>query len=274
MGKKSQCEIHHQTILELSRQGLGFDEIAQRLGLSHRAVSTYMRRRGLYSAREPGSHRRSVNRQELRRLIEDERLTQEQAAVRLGCSRSAVDQVSRQMQLQSARTGPRSGADHQGWRDGRVVDKHGYVEVYAPLHPAARRSTGRVFEHRLVAEVTLGRYLDPTEVVDHQDNHPRHNWPHNLAVYATNADHLRETLTGREKTTPRQSIPGAYGCSRKISRCPGPDETLAQCPETTRRAIERHIEIHRPTKEHAHLSRSMLVRSGPHQPAFRDTSTA
>ena len=232
-----------------------------------------MIRRGIKSGQKRGEHRRRIDRDEVRRLVEVDHLTQEQAAERLGCSRSAIDRICRSMHLQTSRTGPRSAEDHPGWKGGRILGKHGYVEVYAPLHPVARKSTGRVSEHRLVLEVVLGRYLRSTEVVDHRDNHPRHNWPDNLRLYATNADHLRATLTGREKATPRSSIPGAYGSSQKIDRCPGPDETLVQCPEETRRAVERHIQIHRPTKEQAHLPKSTILRSGPTEPAFPPTST-
>ncbi|WP_367401674.1 hypothetical protein [Fodinicurvata sediminis] len=122
--------------------------------------------------------------------------------------------------------------------------------------------------------MALGRYLQPGEVVDHQDNHPRHNWPDNLRVYASNADHLRATLTGREKASPRASIPGAYGSSQRIDRCPEPHETLAQCPSDIRHALERHIEIHRPARSQAHLPLSKLLRSGPRHPAFQGRSRA
>lgn len=272
MGRKSVCEPHHQTILELTRRGVGRHTIARQIGVSHTALSAYMIRRGIASGQARGKHREVIDRSAVRRMIEDEGLTQQQAADILGCSLSAIERVCRSLRLKTARTGPRAGEGHPGWQGGRVVDKHGYIEVHAPLHPAARKSTGRVLEHRLVMEVVLGRYLLETEVVDHQDNHPRHNWPDNLCVYATNADHLRATLTGREKSTPRRSIPGAYRSNQEIARPPSQDETLAQCPAETRRLIERHIEIHRPTPEQAGLSKSTLLRSGPTQTPFQPTS--
>ncbi|QUT04043.1 hypothetical protein KFK14_12890 [Sphingobium phenoxybenzoativorans] len=254
-------------IIRLSREGLYAREIADRLGLSQHTVQAYMQRRGL-SARKHGS-RPILDPDILRRLVEQDRMTQPDIAKLLGCSRSAVDRTCRRLGLKSARTGPRSGEDHHDWKGGRVLDKHGYVEIYAPLHPQAKKSTGRVGEHRLVMEVVLCRYLTSDEVVDHQDDHPRHNWPDNLHVYATNADHLRATLTGRLKATPRSSIPGAYGCSQKIDHCPGESETLALAPEPFRLALAEHIEIHRPTKEHAAQSRSSILRSGPIRPAFQ-----
>lgn len=273
MGKTSQCAQYHEQILELTRQGLGRHTIARQIGVSHPALSMYMARRGLHSAgmRGPGIR---IDRDEIRRLVLVEGLTQPQIAERLGCCRSAIERASKKMGLQTARTGPRSGASHPGWKGGRVVENCGYVGVHAPLHPLARKPTGRVAEHRLVMEVVLGRYLLPGEVVDHRDDHPRHNWPDNLQLYTSNADHLKATLTGREKASPRSSIVGAYGNNQKTDRCPGPHETLALCPKTIRLAVERHIEIHRPGTEHAHLPRSILLRSGARHPPFQDMSTA
>jgi hypothetical protein len=76
------------------------------------------------------------------------------------------------------------------------------VYVSAPVdHPHARllpgKNTPRIFEHRLVVEQRLGRYLDPLEIVDHIDGLTLHNAPGNLRLFACNADHLRATLTGK-----------------------------------------------------------------------------
>lgn len=270
MAGKSQCEAHHEEIVRLSHEGLYAREIAVRLRLSPHAVQAYMQRRNL-SGRMRGP-RPKIDRDELARLLAAG-VTQREIAARLGCNQTTVERTAKKMGLQTARSGPRSGSDHPQWKGGRRLDKHGYVEIYAPLHPLAKKPNGCVFEHRLAMEVKLGRYLTAREAVDHQDDHPRHNWPDNLTLYATNADHLRATLTGRVKATPRRSIPGAYGSNQKIAHCPEPDETLAQAPAEFRLALDEHISIHRPTKEHAHLARSSLLRKGPIRQAFQDTST-
>jgi hypothetical protein len=67
---------------------------------------------------------------------------------------------------------------------------NGYIEVYMPQHPNAR-SNGTVLEHRLVAEMKLGRYLKPEETVHHKDENRTNNHPDNLIVFRTNADHSR-----------------------------------------------------------------------------------
>lgn len=43
----------------------------------------------------------------------------------------------------------------------------------------------------------LGRRLLPEEVVHHIDGDVRNNAPENLGLFATNTDHLRETLKGQ-----------------------------------------------------------------------------
>ena len=91
--------------------------------------------------------------------------------------------------------------NHQ-FAGGRRVDLDGYVLVTVSAdHPHARQRTHRntklMYEHRLVVEQDLGRYLRPEEVVDHRDGLTIHNALSNLRVFPTNADHLRETLAGR-----------------------------------------------------------------------------
>jgi HNH endonuclease len=59
----------------------------------------------------------------------------------------------------------------------------GYVCVYAPDHPAA--SGGWVYEHRLVMEDCIGRYLTPDEQVHHRNGNKQDNSPDNLELWTT-----------------------------------------------------------------------------------------
>lgn len=166
------------------------------------------------------------------------------------------------------RTGPRPGAAHkQMWRGGRCLDKHGYILVWAPLHPQANNQ-GRIREHRAVLEAALGRYLHKSEVVDHKDGCPYHNWPSNLQLFSSNGEHLKAELSGRPKPTPRASIPGAYRSTQKLDRCPSENETLAQCPSEIREKLRRFLDAHRPTPELARLPRRQYLRRGPHRNPF------
>ena len=95
-----------------------------------------------------------------------------------------------------------TGARNASFAGGRRIGKSGYVEVSAPVgHPHAHLLPGKnipkIFEHRLVMEQKLGRYLLPEEIVDHVDGLTLHNHPDNLRLFASNGAHLRETLAGR-----------------------------------------------------------------------------
>jgi hypothetical protein len=132
---------------------------------------------------------------ELRRLIEEENLPQWKVAELLGVSRSCVERTGKRLNLKTAKTGPRPGDKHPGWKGGRVM-QGGYRYLYRPDHPNATKA-GYVLEHRLVVEQSLGRLLERNEVVHHIDANRENNDPANLVVFQTNAAHLRHELAGR-----------------------------------------------------------------------------
>lgn len=79
--------------------------------------------------------------------------------------------------------------NHPRWK-GKWSDRDGYVYVKAPEHPAANKD-GCVFEHRLVVEGDIGRYLMQEEVVHHKNGDPSDNRIENLQLFASHAEHKR-----------------------------------------------------------------------------------
>lgn len=79
------------------------------------------------------------------------------------------------------------GPQSSGWKGGRyTVKRDGYVYVYAPTHPFAKRSGqgggGYVLEHRLIMERIIGRYLHQDEDVNHVNGNKGDNRPENLRL--------------------------------------------------------------------------------------------
>lgn len=76
-----------------------------------------------------------------------------------------------------------------------IKTKNGYVFIYMPEHPKAF-SNGCVYEHILIAEKILGRYLNEKEIVHHKDKKRFNNNPDNLMIFRTDSDHARFHKTG------------------------------------------------------------------------------
>jgi hypothetical protein len=75
----------------------------------------------------------------------------------------------------------RIGPNNPAWKGGRFIHRRGYAYTRAPWHPFANAS-GYVYEHRLVMEDHLNRYLWPWEVVHHINEELADNRAENLEV--------------------------------------------------------------------------------------------
>ena len=61
------------------------------------------------------------------------------------------------------------------------IDANGYVRVYAGNHPKAS-SKGEVYQHVVVAESALGKFLPGGAQIHHVDDDPSNNTPSNLVI--------------------------------------------------------------------------------------------
>lgn len=73
------------------------------------------------------------------------------------------------------------GYKHHAWKGG-MIDAKGYIKLHVPTHPYATCHK-YVFEHRLVMEKHLGRYLLPHEKVHHLNGNRRDNGIENLELW-------------------------------------------------------------------------------------------
>jgi len=82
------------------------------------------------------------------------------------------------------------GEDSPQWRGGRVKHGAGYIRIYAPHHPSkAKMGSGYVYEHRLVMEKHIERYLKPWERVHHLNGIPDDNRIENLELLPNQGKH-------------------------------------------------------------------------------------
>lgn len=65
---------------------------------------------------------------------------------------------------------------------GMTRDPRGYILIYRPDHPHAKKGGGQVYEHRLVMEAHLGRYLASDEMVHHRNGVKDDNRIENLEL--------------------------------------------------------------------------------------------
>lgn len=89
------------------------------------------------------------------------------------------------------------GASNPNFAGGKYIDDKGYVRVLMPDHP--RNIRGYVYEHRLLMEKYLGRYLEPWETVHHINEIKVDNRIENFFL-CTHKEHSAIHMEGRKVT--------------------------------------------------------------------------
>ena len=137
----------------------------------------------------------------LRRLMADPKLSQRQVAAKMGWPLRRIERLVPRLNLPTHHKNRFRGPQHGSWKEGRIVDKDGYVLIWC--EEKRRKHTHYVLEHRLVMEQHLGRRLKPREVVHHRNKNKQDNRIENLQLFSSNAAHLKAELTGQcPKWTP------------------------------------------------------------------------
>jgi hypothetical protein len=79
------------------------------------------------------------------------------------------------------------GSENKSWKGGRIV-RGEYIMLYKPNHPNTTKDK-YVFEHRLVMEKKLGRYLTKEETVHHINGIKTDNRIENLMLFNNDLEH-------------------------------------------------------------------------------------
>ncbi len=81
--------------------------------------------------------------------------------------------------------------DSKGW-----YWRQGYIIRLVGNHPYADKR-GYVQEHRLIMEKSIGRILEPTEIIHHRDQNRANNELSNLELRGNQGEHAKENLRGK-----------------------------------------------------------------------------
>ncbi len=148
-----------------------------------------------------------------------------------------------------------SGPSNGHWRGGRTRHKRGYMMVLSPGHPRADKAR-YVFEHVLVMEEMLGRYLLAGENVHHRNGVKDDNRPENLELWtrpqpagiraATRCVGTRDTRTLREGAQPLNTTVMPTGTTARNSGTRRAAEPSARSATGTPNAVQVFEKTERP----------------------------
>jgi hypothetical protein len=173
--------------------------VADRLEMKHRTVSGILNRNGVATPRLGRRHNPYAacdKNAELVLQMCEEGYSLAEMARKVGTVGREVKKFLRRNGVTRDFPTTKTGEKHYAWK-GKTVDKAGYILIHCKGHPNARKHTHYVFEHRLVMEESIGRYLLPNEVVHHLDGNKQNNAIENLQLFQSNAEHLAVDLKGR-----------------------------------------------------------------------------
>jgi len=132
--------------------------------------------------------------------------------------------------------GAREGLQNPNFNGGRYIDDKGYIRILTPKHPS--NNSGYVYEHRLVAEKHLGRFLQQWETIHHinelkLDNRwsnfylttgPEHTTLHREGKKQSKENRKSQSERGKQRARTGKRINGKFVKMSENSAIMGDDE--------------------------------------------------
>ena len=93
-------------------------------------------------------------------------------------------------QMSKSAIGKHLGINNGKWKGGKYKNPYGYIHILNKNHPFADKR-GYVFEHRLIIEKTINRYISNPEETHHINGIRDDNRIENLMVFKNKSAHRR-----------------------------------------------------------------------------------
>lgn len=137
---------------------------------------------------------------EICRIYFEDRLSSIKLAEQFQCSFSTIRRLIKRNGFKLRSIGEVTKGKFNGnWKGGRRYDGRRYIWIYKPDHPNADKK-GYVFEHRLVMEKHLGRFLKKEEIVHHISGTRNDNRKENLMLFGEFKEHFNWHRLEKKRT--------------------------------------------------------------------------
>ena len=216
MSKKFVCYMHTRKLQEIySQEGMTLEKMCPLVGCdSPRKLSELLRNRGIVIDRNKNlSYKKRGNRtdEEFKKYLEQEYTKKKKSISRIakesGVQPSVISRYLDKYEIKKRTLGEqRTGRNSGTWKGGKRITSSGYIERRVFNHPNAN-SRGCKYEHQMVAELKLGRYLKEGEVAHHIDLNKSNNDFSNIVVLSK-GDHTKVHAKIRKGTDPKEALKG------------------------------------------------------------------
>ena len=107
----------------------------------------------------------------------------------IGKERIFTNEHRKRLSIAAKARKTRTGKDANHWKGGRRISR-GYILILNPLHPFCDVH-GYIWEHRLVMEKHIKRFLKPEERVHHLNGIKDDNRIENLKLFSSESEHQK-----------------------------------------------------------------------------------